>query len=226
MSNEKTDLIIRVINPNSNRTVTESMSRSLESLRMAGGPELDCITLEQAPFGIESQADIDRVAPLLCDYVTNDHEADAFVIACYSDPGVSLCRSINTRPVFGIGGAAALAALALGRRFGVISISESSVHRHLSKLREQGLERCCAGDRALGMSVAEAEGGVDTLKKMIRVGEELRDVDRAEVLIMACAGLAKHRRELEQAVGIPVVNPVQAAVIQAIGAVRINAGAY
>ena len=46
---------IVVINPNSNQTVTEGMAEGLNPLLISGGPEIECITLLEGPFGIESQ---------------------------------------------------------------------------------------------------------------------------------------------------------------------------
>ena len=40
----------------------------------------------------------------------------------------------------------------------------------------------------------------------------------------ACAGMARYRDELEEAVQIPVVEPTQAAVTMAIGRVRLGWG--
>ena len=56
---------------------------------------------------------------------------------------------------------------------------------------------------------------------MIEVGRELRDEDGANVIVMGCAGMARHRAPLEAALGIPVIDPTQAAVAMAIGAVRL-----
>ena len=56
---------------------------------------------------------------------------------------------------------------------------------------------------------------------MIAVGRELVDQDGAEVVIMGCAGMARHRRPLEQALGVPVIDPTQAAVAMAIGTVQV-----
>ena len=70
------------------------------------------------------------------------------------------------------------------------------------------------------MSVAETAAGERTLDKMITVGRELRDADGADVVIMGCAGMARHRSPLEAALGIPVIDPTQAAVAMAIGAVQ------
>ena len=131
---------IKVINPNSNRAVTAAMSLALEPLRMAGGPAIECVTLDAGPPGIESQADITRVEPLLADTVQADNAADAFVIACYSDPGLHLCRELTRRPVLGIAECAILTAMTRGSGFGVISILPDSIARHRRHLRERALD--------------------------------------------------------------------------------------
>jgi allantoin racemase len=41
------------------------------------------------------------------------------------------------------------------------------------------------------------------------------------VLVLGCAGMAQYRHRVEQAIGLPVVDPTQAAVTMAIGAVRL-----
>ena len=79
----------------------------------------------------------------------------------------------------------------------------------------------CAGDRAVNMSVAETASGEGTLARMTEVGLQLRDEDGAACIVMGCAGMAAHRRPLERALGIPVIDPVQAAVVMAVGAVRL-----
>ena len=57
---------------------------------------------------------------------------------------------------------------------------------------------------------------------MIEVGKELRDEDSADVIVMGCAGMARHRQPLEAALGVPVIDPTQAAVAMAIGAVQFR----
>ena len=59
---------------------------------------------------------------------------------------------------------------------------------------------------------------------MVDVGRRLRDQHGADVLVMGCAGMARHRADLEEVVGIPVVEPTQAAVTMAIGRVRLGWG--
>jgi Asp/Glu/hydantoin racemase len=57
---------------------------------------------------------------------------------------------------------------------------------------------------------------------MIDAGTELRDKDGADVLVMGCAGMARYRDRLQQAVGVPVVEPTQAAAVMAIGQARLK----
>ena len=45
---------------------------------------------------------------------------------------------------------------------------------------------------------------------------------RPSELIMGCSGMARYRQRLEDDTGLPVVDPTQAAVTMAIGAVRLG----
>src|SRR5438105_4070205 len=78
-----------------------------------------CATLSEGPFGIESQKDVEQVTLPLRRLVEQDNRADAFVIACFSDPGLHVCREATRRPVFGINECGVLTALARGDRFGI-----------------------------------------------------------------------------------------------------------
>ena len=213
---------IHVINPNSNEDVTRGLAEALAPLTFEGGPEIRCSTLREGPFGVETQAHAESVTLPLARLIEGDNTASAFVIACYSDPGIHVCREATQRPVFGIPECGVLTALARGERFGVIAIKQRSIRRHVRYLREMGLTDRLAGERPLEMSVAETATGERTLSRMIEVGKALRDTDGASVIVMGCAGMARHRKPLEQALGVPVIDPTQAAVAMAIGAVQVS----
>jgi allantoin racemase len=213
---------ILVINPNSNPAVTAGFDAALAPLRFADGPTIRCATLAEGPFGIESQKDVEQVVLPLRRMVEADNAADAFVIACYSDPGLHVCREGTRRPVLGIAECAVLTALGRGDRFGVIAIAAKSIRRHVRYLRQMGLMDRLAGERPLEMTVAESASGDGTLARMTAVGRELVEQDGADVVVMGCAGMARHRRPLQQALGVPVIDPVQAAVAMAIGTVQID----
>ncbi len=212
---------IRVVNPNSNETVTRGLETALAPLRFHDGPEIVCSTLAEGPFGIETQADADSVVMPLLRLLAADNSSDAFVIACFSDPGLHACREATPRPVFGIAECGVLAALARADRFGVIAIGQRSIARHVRYLRQMGLMDRLAGERSLDMSVAETASGDKTLDRMVGVGRQLKEQDGAEAVVMGCAGMARHRRALEEALGIPVIDPTQAAVTMALGTVQL-----
>ena len=218
MAERKGDIL--VINPNSNPAVTAGFDEALEVFRFAEGPTIRCATLAEGPFGIETQRDVEAVALPLRRMVEADNAADAFVIACYSDPGLHLCREGTRRRVFGIAECAVLTALSRGERFGVIAIAQASLPRHARYLRQMGLADRFAGERPLEMSVAETASGDGTLARMVEIGRALVREDRSDVVVMGCAGMSRHRRPLEEALGVPVIDPVQAAAAMAIGTVQ------
>jgi allantoin racemase len=213
---------ILVINPNSNPAVTRGFDEALEPLRRPGGVRVECETLLEGPFGVETQAHVESVALPLARLVTERPQANAFVIACYSDPGLFVCREATSKPVLGIAECGMLTAMARGQRLGVIAIAERSIPRHIRYMRQMGILDRLAAERPLNMSVAESASGEGTLARMIAIGSELRDQDRADVIVMGCAGMARHRKALETALGVPVIDPVQAAVTMALGIVSFQ----
>jgi Asp/Glu/hydantoin racemase len=207
---------ILVINPNSNEAVTDGLREALAAFSRA--VPVECLTLAEGPFGIQSQVDSDSVVLPLVRLVQARDDAAAFVIACYSDPGLDACRSVARVPVFGIQESGVLTALARADRFGVIAIAEPSILRHRRFMRRMGVLDRLAGERALNMTVDESARGAGTFARLVEVGTALKG-DGAEALILGCAGMARHRGPLEAALGVPVIDPTQAAVAMAMGAV-------
>ena len=212
-------MAIIVINPNSNQTVTDNMAAALKPLQTAGGPDIQCETLKQGPFGIESQKDVDAVVLPLREFVSSRQDADAFIIACYSDPGLEICRKATSKPVFGIQESGILTAMSYGGQFGVIALSDTAVKRHLKYIRQMGVIERLAKECTLEMTVEQSAQGADTFDRLCEAGEFLRDKEGADTIILGCAGMAKHRIALEEKLAIPVIDPVQAATSMAIGAV-------
>ncbi|HLI11963.1 MAG TPA: aspartate/glutamate racemase family protein [Alphaproteobacteria bacterium] len=214
---------ILVINPNSTAAVTEGIDAALAPLRVAGSPEIDCATLAEGPPGVESQRHVEQVTLPLCRLVEReDNRTDAFVIACFSDPGLHAVREATRRPVFGIAAAGIATALNLGERIGVIAILPSSLARHWRYFRAMGVAERIAGDRPANLGVTELADEARTLTRLTETGKALCDEDRADVVVLGCAGMAKYRTRLEAALARPVIDPTQAAVAMAIGAVQLG----
>ena len=213
---------IIVINPNSNEHVTSSMNTALEPLRLTNGPIIRSVTNVDGPSGIESQQDADTAALQVVDIIKRNNSADAFVIACFSDPGIFAAREVTNKPVFGIAESGILTALSLGSSFGLLAILDTSVPRHIRYIRSLGLEKRLAGDLAIGLGVAELSNEKKTFHRLQEVGRKLRDNSGASVLILGCAGMARYRLSLQESLGMAVVDPSQAAVSMAVSAVLLN----
>ena len=215
--------MILVINPNSTRDVTAHIDRSLQGLRFADGPRIVCDTLLTGPPGIESQAHVDGTSERLLAYfaANPDHRnAQAVVLACFSDPGLYALREVLPCPVLGSAECAYLTAAARGERFGVISILARVVARHRRQVRLLGLEHKLAADLPIERSVVALSDEEATFGRMREVGGRLVTEHGADVVVMGCAGMARYRDRLEDALQVPVIDPTQAAVAMALGVVR------
>ncbi|WP_110687122.1 aspartate/glutamate racemase family protein [Salinicola aestuarinus] len=210
---------IRVINPNSSVTVTQGIDAALAPLRLDGGPAITCHTLHDAPPGIQSEADIIKVLPQLAAFI-HAHESDssAFVIGCFSDPGLAMAREASAHPVLGIGESGMMSALIQGQRAGVIAIQPASIPRHLRSWGAMGVTSRIAGERALGLDVEALADEQRTWDRLLTVGRQLRDEDQADVLILGCAGMPHYQHSLSQALDMPVVEPCRAATGMALTA--------
>ncbi len=212
---------ILVINPNSTVAVTEDIDRALAPLRFADGPEIECLTLAEGPPGIETQDHVDSVvAPIRRRVAAEEARAAAFVIACFSDPGLREARAATAKPVFGIAECGLMSAMARAGRVGVIAILEASVARHRRFYAARGIEGRIAGELPLNLGVLELAEEQLAFARMTETGARLRDESGAEILVLGCAGMARYRARLEATLGIPVIDPTQAAVAMAIAAVR------
>lgn len=219
--------VIYVINPNSTRAVTAGIDAAMAPLRTAGGPAIECLTLESGPPGIQTQFDVESVTLPLVQLARSLHgAAAALVIACFSDPGLFVVReAVSTPfaiPVLGISECGVLTALTMGQRFGVIAILDTSIPRHLRTYGAMGVLQRFGGELAIGLNVTELGHYDATLARMVATGQRLRDENGADVIVMGCAGMAAYQAALQDALGIPVIEPSQAAVVMAIGRVQLN----
>lgn len=210
---------ILVINPNSNPAVTAGLNSAMMSFRVDGFPPIECLTVSEGPFGIESQADSDAAVAPLISLIRARTDASAVIIACYSDPGIDAAREVTKTPVFGMQESGFLTAMARGDRVGVVAISEGSILRHRKYLRRIGVLNRMAAERPLNMSVAQTASGKDTFERLEKVSNALVQQDSADVIVLGCAGLSVYRSRLETILQRPVVDPTQSAVAMALGAV-------
>jgi allantoin racemase len=208
---------IVVINPNSSTAVTAAIDRSVNTSDDPQRARFRCVTMTDGPAGVVTQSDADVAAVLTAQWIADhEREASAFVIACFSDPGIAAARERTRKPVIGLGEAGMLAAMGIGRRVGVIAVARPSIARHMRYWQLLELDHRVAAERALEVSVEQSGDPDVAFARMCEVGKALRDQDRADVLLLGCAGMADLRGPLQTALGIPVVDPCAAAAALAV----------
>src|SRR5207237_1310565 len=126
----------------------------------------------------------------------------AFFIACYSDPGIFPVREATRKPVLGIAECGILTALTLGHKFGVIAILQQSIPRHLRYMGALGVMDRFAAELPVGLGIAELGDEKRTYGRMVEAGKRLRAEHGADVIVMGCAGMARHRKPLQDAIGV------------------------
>jgi allantoin racemase len=137
------------------------------------------------------------------------------VLGCFGDPGVDAMREMVDIPVVGPGEASMLLAASLGHRFSIVTVL-SSIIPLLERLAWQvGVDRKLASVRTIDVPVLElARDPGETFARLVQEGARARDQERADAIIMGCMSMAFQDRQddLAARLGIPVVNPVYAAV--------------
>jgi Asp/Glu/hydantoin racemase len=208
---------VLVINPNCSEACSAGISQALAPFRFAGGPVLDVVTLREGPPAIYTWRDWHSVVEPMCRLVQRS-DADAYVVACASDPGIEAVRTATSRSVLGVFRSAVAAAVARAERFGVIAIVEASKARHRLALRAMGLEGRLVGEVALNVSMDVLLDPEAASAALLAAGRELAAMG-AETIILGCTGMAHHQAALRDGVGLPVIEPVQAAAVLALGTV-------
>jgi allantoin racemase len=186
--------------------------------RIAGAAwTMDAWDVPGGPASIESAYEEYLSVPGAIERVV-EAEREGFngiVLGCFGDPGIDAMREMVDIPVIGPGEASMLLAASLGHRFSIITVLDSIIPL-LERLAWQvGVDRKLASVRAIDVPVLElADNPNEAFARMVREGERSRDQERADAIIMGCMSMAFQGRQddLASRLGIPVVNPVHAAV--------------
>jgi allantoin racemase len=203
---------IRIINPNTTPSMTKTIAEAARAVA-APGTEIAAATSQAGAVSIEGHYDEAMSIVGLVDAINRDPEADAYVIACFGDPGLLAAREIARAPVLGIAEAAMHAATFVATGFSVVTTLERTrvIAEHL--VRNYGMERHCRKVRATDIPVLALENPASQARAMILAEcERALLEDKSGAIVLGCAGMADLARYLEAKLGIPVIDGVAAAV--------------
>lgn len=222
---------IAVINPNTTASMTERVAATAR-LVAAVGTEIVARNPPDGPVSIEGYYDEAFAVPGLLGEVAAFRDADGFVVACFDDTGLDAARCLASAPVVGIGEAAFHVASLVATRFSVITTLARSIGAIEHNLVRYGLASRCARVRAAEVPVLALEDPRSEARA--RIGAEVAAAlahDRADAIVLGCAGMTDLAASLSAEFGVPVVDGVAAAVklVEAtvsLGLATSKAGAY
>lgn len=205
---------IKVINPNTTASMTATIEMAAKAVA-SPGTEIVVATSRNGAASIEGHYDEAMSIIGLVDEI-REGEADgidAYVIACFGDPGLLAAREIACGPVLGIAEAAMHAATFVAAGFSIVTTLERTriIAEHL--VRRYGMEHHCRGVRAIDLPVLELENPGSNARQLILAEcERAISEDKSGAIVLGCAGMADLAHSLEQRLRVPVIDGVVAAV--------------
>jgi allantoin racemase len=215
---------IKVINPNTTASMTRQIGLAASAVA-APGTEILATNPTKGPVSIEGHYDeAVSVIGLLEEVHAGEADGiDAYVIACFGDPGLLAAREIASGPVLGIAEAAMHAASLIATGFSVVTTLERTriIAEHL--VEAYGMRRFCRRVRATELAVLDLE--VEGARQ--RILEECRRAladDGSGAIVLGCAGMTDLAAALTRELGAPVIDGVAAAVKFAEALVALGLG--
>lgn len=214
---------ILVANVNTTETMTEGIA---EAARAVASPGTEIVGLTP-DFGAEScegnfESYLAAIA-VMDKVIRYEGEYDAVIQAGYGEHGREGLQELLTVPVVDITEAAASTAMYLGRSYSVVTTLDRTVPLIEDRLILAGLHDRCASVRASGLGVLELESDPErAIEAIAAEAQRAVEVDRAEVIVLGCGGMAELKDRVVELCGVPVVDGVQAAVAVAEGLVRLG----
>ena len=200
---------IMIINPNSSQEMTDADAVAARSATREG-TEIVAVTPEYAPASIESFYDEYLCVPGILNEIRKGDENgfDAYVIACYGDPGLHAARELTDKPVIGIAEASLYFACQLAARVAIVTIIPRFRVPVEDMVAGYGLSNKVIV-RTTPVYVLDVEKDFDgSMEKLRQECFRARDEDDAEAICLGCAGFADFADSLEAELGIPVLDGV------------------
>ena len=205
-------MIIKVVNPNTSLEMTALVERSAKAV---AGQDTSVYAVSPAmgPASIESHYDEALSVPGLLAEIAAGEESgvDGYVVACFGDPGLDAARELARGPVVGVADAARRTAAYLGRGVTVVTTLSRTRGRAWDLAERYGMRGLCLGVHACEIPVLELDSGA--LDVVVEACARAVEEDGADAVVLGCAGMTDWAAPISAAIGVPVVDGVQSAVL-------------
>ncbi len=134
---------------------------------------------------------------------------DAVVIGCFYDPGLRVARELVRIPVVGVSEATLhVAAMLSAGKFSILVGSRSWIPKMAENAGSYGLESRIVSWRVMGLTVPDMRDREKTQAAILREARAAVEEDLAEVICLGCTGMAGQAEYAQEALGVPVLDPV------------------
>lgn len=149
---------------------------------------------------------------------------DALIIGCFGDPGLAAARELVDIPVIGPGQAGVLLAAQLGQSVSIITVVSEVIPAIRRQVRSHGLDSLVTDIRAVDVPVLELRERADEVMATLEAEARRGLAAGADSFVLGCMtmGFLDVARTLQERLGVPVINPVLAALKAAETAVSVG----
>lgn len=204
-------MTVILINPNSTEAMTDS---ALAAARRAA-PDMTFAgwTSFAGPPAIQGAEDGRAAVPPLLDLVAeaDAQGAEAVVILCFDDTGLSEARRSARCPVVGIGQAAYVMGSLMSDRFSVVTTLDVSIPVIRDNIDAQGFSENLSSLTACGVPVLDLERQPE--RALPKVADAVRKAAAASPgpIILGCSAMVNVVDDLRASTGLPLIDGVSAA---------------
>lgn len=189
------------------------------NLHAFAGVHVEVRETASGPSSIESTVEESLSVPGLIEAVPELQAEgfDAIIIGCFGDPGLPAARELADIPVIGPGQASVLLAAQLGERVGILTVVDEVVPAIRRQMRAHGLGSLVADVRAVDVPVLEVRDRAEEVLETLEAEARKSAAEGADAFVLGCMsmGFLDVASALRDRIGLPVVNPVLAALASA-----------
>lgn len=204
-----------VINPNSSVKMTGDIRSTLGKLIIQNAV-VDVVHMQNSPQVLESFKDYTVAGAEVIKYIMEADLVrkgyDGLLLACFGDPSLYAIKEISDVPVIGIAEASISLALLLGYKYGIIAASSKAKPMMESMIMGYGLENRLACVESLEVNIEAFINDREFLEEKF-IGCARKAMNKgADVLVLGCAGMTIIGDNVEEKLGIPVIDPIKAGI--------------
>lgn len=203
------------INPVGTNVYDSPISDYLNTIKDEG-TWVDVVSLERGPHHLEYYSYETLVLPDTLKKIKQAEKDnyDVVIIGCFYDPGLLEAREISKKMCITAPAEASMhIASTLGNKFSIIVGRDKWIPQMTENVINKGFRDKLASFKSVGLGVYEFHEDEKLTEKLLKeAAKDAVEKDRAEVIILGCTIQFGFYEELEEYLGVPVIDSVIASL--------------